>query len=255
MKNSLVSIGLLTLVSLALLTLPAFSQGHDATAEPTNVAREGTKPTPPAYCSPCLFYGGDFDANNPNSGILSNSYTNFYPATTYVPFYVPPGETWTIGGLFSNDMSTISFLDPREIKWEISSGISARNPGTKIAAGVSPATWTPTGRTWQNGYYTEYTALAHLRPEQFVTLTSGVYWMAAVPVCTDSDCGDNRFFLSDVEDIPAPNHKGVEPNDDSYFVAEGTPYFFAPTWGAGGVCEGGCDKFSEGLLGYAQASN
>jgi len=251
-KNTLVSIGVLTVVSLALLTPPAFSQIGEATAEQTDLAREGTAPTPPAYCNPCLFYGGDFDANNPNSGVLGNSYTKAFVATTYVPFYVPPGETWTIGGLFSNNMSTIPFLAPSEIRWEISSGISAHNPGTVIASGKSPATWTPTGRTWGDGFYTEYTALAHLEPEQFVTLTTGVYWMAAAPVCTNSDCGDNRFYLSDVEDVPAPNHMGTQPNDDSYYLW--ASYFFAETGGPNGICGGYCDKFSAGLIGHVVAS-
>jgi hypothetical protein len=240
-KNTFVSIGLLTL-----LTLPAFAQ--------SNEVREGTAPTPPAYCNPCLFYGGDFDANNPDSNVLGNSFTIDFKATTYVPFYVPPGQTWTIGGLFSNNMSNVSLLDPPEIKWAISSGISAGNPGTEIASGRSTATLTPTGRTWQNGYFTEYTVLAHLKPEQFVTLTTGVYWIAAVPVCTDSDCGNADFYLSDVEDVPAPNHKGVQPNDDSYYVWDGAGYFFAETGGPSGICGGGCDKFSFGILGHATAS-
>jgi hypothetical protein len=246
-KNTLVSIGLLTVFGFTLFTLPAFSQNN-------NEAREGTAPTPPAYCNPCLFYGGDFDANNSDSNVLSNGYLKESETATYVPFYVPPGQTWTIGGLFSNNMSTISFLDPSEIRWSISSGISGGNAGTVIASGESPATWTPTGRTWENGYFTEYTALAHLKPEQFVTLTTGVYWIAAVPVCTDSDCGNADFYLSDVEDVPAPNHKGVQPNDDSYYVWDGAGYFFAETGGPSGICGGGCDKFSFGILGHATAS-
>jgi hypothetical protein len=220
-----------------------------------SLAAVGQTPTPPPYCKPCLFYGGDFDPNNATSNVLGNSLAKGFPAATYVPFYVPSGQTWTIGGLFSNNMSTISFLDPPEVVWSISSGISQGNPGTVIASGKNAATWAPTGRTWQNGYYTEYTALALLKPQEFVVLTAGVYWMTAVPVCTNSSCGEVRFFISDVEDVPAPNHKGVQPNDDSYFVWEGGSYFFAPAWGPSGPCQGGCDKFSAGLLGYAKPSD
>ena len=186
---------------------------------------------------------------------LGNSYSTDFKATTYVPFYVPPGLTWTINGLFSNNMGTVSFLDPPKIRWTISSGITLGNPGTVIAAGANPATWNPTGRTWQNGYYTEYTALAHLRLDQSVTLSTGVYWMTAVPECTNADCGEIRFFLSDVEDVPAPNHKGIQPNDDSYYVWSAGSYFFTPAWGANGPCQGGCDKFSAGLLGFAKPAN
>jgi len=247
-KNTLVSISL-TAVCLSLLSLCALAQSGDADS------RTSARPTPPPYCKPCLFYGGDFDPNNTNSNVLGNSDSKDFKATTYVPFYVPPGQTWTVGGIFSNNMSTISFLDPPEIRWSISSGVSAGNAGTVIASGTSSATWTPTGRTWQNGYFTEYTALAHLQAQQFVTLTSGIYWLAAVPMCTNSDCGLADFYLSDVEDVPAPNHKGVQPNDDSYFVWGGGGYFFSSAWGPTGPCQSGCDKFSFGLLGRAQASN
>ena len=83
--------------------------------------------------------------------------------------------------------------------------------------------------------------------------------MTATPECTDSSCGFAHFYLSDVEDVPAPNHKGTQPNDDSFFLAPDDGWFFAPTWGATGACGGanggGCDKFSAGLLGYAKPSN
>jgi len=222
----------------------------------TAVAQDAQQPTPPPYCKPCLFYGGDFDASN----LLANALPNGFlyrgtPAATYVPFYVPPSQTWTITGLFSNNMSDSSFLDPPEIKWSISSGISPGNAGTVIAQGVIPATYTATGRSW-NGM-TEYTSLGHLTPQTTVILTqAGVYWMTATPICTDPSCGFAQFLLSDVEDVPAPNHKGVQPNDDSFFLAIDDGWFFAPTWGATGACGGsnggGCDKFSAGLLGYAK---
>jgi len=221
----------------------------------STLAQNAQQPTPPPYCKPCLFYGGDFDPSGPNPNILSNSFTARSRSAVYVPFYVPTGQTWTIGGVFSNNMSNISVLDPPELGWTISSGISAGNPGTVIASGTSPATLTPTGRTWQ--IYTEYTALARFAAGKAVTLTAGVYWMTAVPVCTGSECGSfGGFWLSDVEDVPAPNHKGTQPKDDSLFLWNGGGYFFAPTGGSTGVCQGnGCDKFSVGLLGYAAPSN
>lgn len=245
MKKTIFAIGLFFVAAASLFVQPALSQsgGTSQTA------------TPPPYCKPCLFYGGDFDASNPAANVLSNGLVYEDPASaTYVPFFVPTGQTWTITGVFSNNMSNTSFLDPPDLKWSISSGVSAGNPGTTVAQGTIHATLTPTGRSW-NGM-TEYTALGHLTPQTIVTLTqSGVYWMAAVPVCSNSSCGHAHFYLSDVEDVPAPNHKGVQPNDDSFFLAIDDGWFFAPTWGATGACGGsnggGCDKFSAGLLGHA----
>ncbi len=245
MKRTLITIGLLLAAAISLLSEAAISQAGDES-------------TPPSYCQPCLFYGGDFDASNPLANALQNGFVyNGTPAATYVPFYVPPGQTWTVTAVFSNDMSTSAFLDPPDIKWSISSGISAGSPGTVIAQGRTHATWTPTGRSW-NGM-TEYTAMGHLTPETAVTLSQpGVYWITAIPICTDSTCGFASFYLSDVEDVPAPNHKGIQPNDDSFYLWPNGGWFFAPTWGATGACGGnnggGCDKFSAGLLGHAKPS-
>lgn len=220
-------------------------------------------PTPPPYCKPCLFYGGDFDASNLAANALANGvmYKNG-KAAVFVPFYVPPGQTWTITGLFSNNMATMSFLKPAEIQWSISTGISTGNGGTAIAKGTIPATWTPTGRSWY--IFTEYTALGYLTPSTTVTLTQpGVYWMTAAPVCTDASCGFANSNLSDVEDVPAPNRKGTQPADDSFLLIPFDGFFFAPASDPTGFCNGGgnggnssgCDKFSAGLLGYAKPSN
>ncbi len=115
--------------------------------------------TPPPYCRPCLFYGGDFDASNPAANSLQNGILyRGSPAAVYVPFFIPSGQVWTVTGFFSNNLSSSSFLDPPEIKWSISTGVSAGNPGTLIGQGRIPATYTPTGRSF-NGF-TEYTLLA-----------------------------------------------------------------------------------------------
>ncbi|MCU1303548.1 MAG: hypothetical protein JWQ87_3832 [Candidatus Sulfotelmatobacter sp.] len=159
--------------------------------------------TPPSYCHPCLFYGGDFDASNPAANVLSNGFEQHgSQSAVYVPFVVPAGQVWVVTGLFSNNMSNNSFLDPPAIKWSISSGLSAGNPGTVIAQGTIHATYTPTGRNW-NGL-TEYTALGHLTPATAVSLAADVYWMTATPICTDASCGFAGFWMSDVEDVPCP---------------------------------------------------
>jgi hypothetical protein len=246
MRRTLFAAGFLSALGVVLLCQSAKSQSDE-------------EPTPPSYCRPCLFYGGDFDASNPSANALFNGFIDSGggPGAVYVPFYVPQGQIWTVKGLFSNNMSTGSFLDPQRIKWSISSGLSAGKAGTVIAQGEVQATLTATGRSW-NGM-TEYTALGRLTPQTAVTLTTGVYWMTAIPICTNPSCGYTRFYLSDVEDVPAPNHKGIEPTDDSFFLAPNDGWFFSPTAYPNGVCDGGgngvgCDKFSTGLLGDAVPS-
>jgi hypothetical protein len=219
------------------------------------------QPTPPSYCKPCLFYGGDFDINGLSPNALSNqdAYENGY-AAVYVPFAVPPNQTWTVTGLFSNVMTPRAELNPPQIEWSISQGISQGDSGTLIASGTTKASLTATGRSW-NGM-NEYTALGRLNANELVTLTSGHYWMTAIPVCTEEiephPCGGVLFYISDVEDVPAPEAKGFESTDESYFYVPGVElYNFVETGGPGGLCNqigggGGCDKFSAGLLGTAQ---
>jgi hypothetical protein len=226
------------LLALAVLSAPTFAQNAQ-------------QPTPPPYCKPCLWYGGDLDPSNPASGVSEDEDTIQQQATTYVAFYVPTGQVWTVTGLFSNVLSDLqNAAASKEISWSISKGMSAGNPGTVIASGTVGSAVTATGRTWQG--YTEYTTLGRLAPAQAVTLNSGVYWMTAVPMCTtvgNGFCLQAFYFLSDVEDTPAPNRRGFQPNDDAFFNASG--YYYVPTWGPAGECGGGCDRFSAGLLGHA----
>jgi hypothetical protein len=220
------------------------------------LAQDAQEPTPPSYCKPCLFYGGDFDPNNQNADSLGNADTLHGQLTTYVPFFVPEEQVWTVKGLFSNNLSDLSFVDPEQMEWSISTGVSAGNPGTVIASGTIHATFMPTGRSFQA--FTEYTLLGRLTPETAVTLTSGVYWMTAVPLCTRQTgyCEGAVYQLSDVEDVPAPNHKGIQPNDDSYYSFPNGQLYFVQAWGSSGACGGvGCDKFSAGLLGTATPDN
>ena len=215
---------------------------------------------PPPYCNPCLFYGGNFDPDGPSPNALLNQNAYFLGnAAVYVPFAVPPNQTWTVGGFFSNNLSSNAKLNPPQIEWSVSTGISQGNAGTVVASGTSQATLTPTGRSWDG--MNEYTVLGRLNPGQVFTLTPGHYWMTAAPVCTNSGpggCEGVTFLMSDVEDVPPPQAKGFESLDESYWNVPGsTVYNFAETGGPNGICSqpgggSGCDKFSAGLLGRAQ---
>jgi hypothetical protein len=213
---------------------------------------------------PCLFYGGDFlfDPLYPSSlaNGLANESTNFVPgspygAATWVPFTVPAGQTWEVMGLFTNNQASYGVLDqgtePLSVAyWSINEGLFPGNGGTIVDSGTSPATSTPTGRS---GFgLLEYTIQVK---GLSVTLTSGSYWMAVIPICNnlaDPYC-NGVFFLSDVEYInstPTNAFGSAEPTDAAFFDS---PYFgesFDPTNGPVGACAGfGCDAFSAGVLG------
>src|SRR5271170_246673 len=66
-------------------------------------------PTVPAYCSPCLFYSGDFDPTNPKANALGNGVMLIYgvgSSSIYMPFVIPSGETWSVRALFVNELAT-----------------------------------------------------------------------------------------------------------------------------------------------------
>lgn len=163
-----------------------------------------------AQCpSGCLFYGGNFDPNNPNANGLGNENDAIdggspYGAAVYQNFV--NGQTWNITGLFTNNL--ISYT-PTSGYWEIRKGVSEGNGGTLIASGTGAITNTETGRS---GFgYTEY----HNEIDSLnVTLTPGMYWEAVVPACPTCD---GRSFNSN--SLEALNAVGNQISNQQYFNA------------------------------------
>src|SRR5277367_3731584 len=100
-KSMFLSLALSALILLS--SLPATSQ-------------ETSPKTPPPYCNPCLFYGGDFDPHNTNANALANELTTSVVsgARVFVPFVVPAGKTWTVTALFSNNLTYVNVIDPQQ---------------------------------------------------------------------------------------------------------------------------------------------
>ena len=196
---------LLAAALIAALTLPALAQ-NGKSARPYvdakilgGTGRNGNPPTVPSYCNPCLFYGGDWDPNSSVWVAYANwNTTALGTATVYVPFVVPAGHTWTVTGLFTNDLAlNISAIDPPQAAWSISYGVYKGSGGTVVASGTDSATFNPTGRNYQNTYF-EYTTLVNLSSP--VVLSAGTYWLSVVPPCTngnDSLCGGAAYYITD----------------------------------------------------------
>ena len=232
-----------------LSALPATGQVRAA----KGLTSSADAPTVPPYCSPCLFYSGDFDPANPHSNALGNGVSLgaiVGPATIYIPFVVPAGQEWTIRGLFVNELASVEVLDPPKALWSISSGVSAGQAGTLVASGLGGATLTPTGRNW--GGYAEFTVMAQVKEFQ---LQSGTYWLSLLPRCINKDdasCSQAEYFATDVEDDPPQNFKGDSPGDASFFSYPHSGDYYIPTWGFTGACGGYCDRFSAGAIGIAR---
>ena len=212
----------------------------------------------------CLFYGGDFLDNSLYPPFLANGLANEntllvpgtpYGAAVWIPFTVPKGETWDVTGLFTNNLSSYGVLDqgtlPTSVAyWSINEEVIAGSPGVVVDSGTSPATSTATGRAAfaLTEYTVQVTGLS-------VTLTPGSYWLAVVPICTNSAnpyC-DGIFFNTDVEYLnttPANAYGPVQPTGGAYFDSPIFGVSFEPTNGPVGACGGdGCDAFSAGVLG------
>ena len=201
----------------------------------------------PSYCTPCLYYSGDFDAAGPNPDALINQNGVVGGlAQTFTPFTVPSGHTWYITGLLINTLSISSTgtHSPKKAGWSIWRGVSAGTAGTLVFAGANKATFTPTGRTLL-GVYTEYTV--HVALSQPITLGAGEYFVNVMPQCTDpTACSGQLFYESDVEDaLPAHHHGPANLVDSSFFNSSAftLDYVAASSQGAG------LDLFSFGVIG------
>ncbi|HEV3276967.1 MAG TPA: hypothetical protein VG860_09130 [Terriglobia bacterium] len=220
--------------------------------------------TIPSYCNPCLEYAGDFDPNNAQANGLANSCTLDYDCSdpsesniVYVPFTVPVGQQWQVSGLFTNNISTVSVIDPPEAYWSISILKKAGQPNEVLYEGTSPASFTLTGMGAPLiNVYNVLVKNIKTPTGGPIVLKAGRYWLAVVPQCTnasDSACSSAEYFAADVEDMPPPNQFGPpEPWDDSFFYSATFGFDYEPTWGPSGPCSGvGCDAFSAGVVGKA----
>jgi hypothetical protein len=208
------------------------------------------------YCSPCLYYSGDFDVSgsNPN-GLTNENDTIVSLSQIFTPFSVPAGHTWQVSGLLANVLTSQSAASsttgthlPKKAGWSIWRGTSAGIAGTLLFAGANGATLSKTGRS---GFgMTEYTV--HVTLPAPITLGPGTYFLNLMPQCTNlSSCSGQRFFQSDVEDFfPAHHHGPANLVDQSLLNSNffGADYVDAAS-NAIACGGGGCDQFSFGVIG------
>jgi hypothetical protein len=194
----------LCLVLLALFaSLPVLSAQEDA----------GSTPQPaPAYCNPCLFYGGDLGSNGNGT---ANEDTLLVPYTAVlVPFDVPSGQTWKLTALFTNNLAGVNLIDPKQAKWSVSKNVKANDCGTVLASGDSPASFVATGR--QSFGASEYTVGVRIPP---LKLASGRYWLSVVPECTNAnngECSVAQYFVSEFDGTGVNAYGPPEPENLSF---------------------------------------
>jgi len=228
------------LVSMAGL---AVAQGP-ANVGSTDIVEPGvTHNTPPSYCKPCLFYGGDWNDTSSNWVAYGNTYNTVTGENVwnYSPF--KPNKNWNVTGLFTNNLATVDYIDPKKALWWINSDLPKGNCGKVVENGESAASFVATGRSYSS--YKEYTVLVKIKT---VALQKGTeYWQAVVPECTvSSDCGSAYYYETDTFDSTetkqGAHHYGPpEPKGQIYGYYNGS-------------CSNGCNGvacwwLSDGVIG------
>jgi hypothetical protein len=170
--------------------------------------------TPPPYCNPCLFYGGDLGSGE--NGV-ANTDTILVPFTEIlVPFDVPAGQVWKVGALFTNNLPTQTgnVFDPKKAMWSLRQEVQPGDCGTLLASSDSAAKITPTGNTIFG--YTEYNVLVKIPP---IELSSGSYWLSVVPECLDQNnslCSEVYYLESGFQGTGIGSYGPPEPSNESF---------------------------------------
>jgi len=212
-------------------------------------------PTPPSYCSPCLFYAGDFDSNASDANGLANEFdvTISSGAAVYAPVRVTAGKVWRVTGLFTDNFLSAGTLDPATSPYEVRKRIPAGggSGGTLVCSGSKPSTATPTGLSdfGFNIYAVSVTGI------KSCILNAGrrheKYWISVVPFCTnpnDSTCTNGyRGFEANDDGAMANRFGPVEPKGDSFFNS----VFFGATWQPSSTQQSS-SRFSDGVIGTAK---
>jgi len=170
-----------------------------------------------------LAYQGNFDGSN---GLVNEVNSDAgVQAYTYDNFIVPAGQTWDITGLFSNNLSNLSWSSAF---WDIRTGVSNGNGGVDVASGTGAASDIATGRS---GFgYNEYQAMVS---GLNIELTAGTYWLAVTPnsngsgetfISTTSGAGGINPDLSGNSYLQSP-YFGAYYEQSSDFLGYNTPGF------------------------------
>jgi len=187
-----------------------------------------------AHAGILIFYGGDFDPNNPNADGLANENDASVPqqwasfpvgAATYQNFII--NKPLLITGLFANDLGD---LNPTSGYWEIRTKVHQGFQGKLLASGTTVLTHTPTGRS---GFgYPEYQDLVGCGVTTCATplnvhLKAGQYWFSVVPQDTT---GAGRSFNSNSFGL---NQVGKDIANQQFFDSPFFNAFFdnANNWG------------------------
>jgi len=227
-KTTLFAFAFVVALSLSAVAANAKKPAVSRHGHGSSVADPAAPPsvTPPALCSPCLFYGGDLNTSSSNAAGMSDENTLLIVggSSTYGAVNIPAGVTANVYGILVNVQADANF-DPLTASYDIRTGVSEGNGGTSIASGSGAAVVQATGRNFLG--LNEYTvAVSWATP---VALTTGEYWINATPNCTntlDGSCYAFRQFASNTTSLANGVHAGWQPLESMFLNSS----FFGFTW-------------------------
>ena len=207
--------------------------------------------TLPSLCKPCIFYGGDFNVNDPNSNSFADGNTLTVSDTAiYAAVDVPKNVTGVITGILFMQLSTLignDIFDPATAPYDIRIGVAEGNGGTSVASGINTLSYAPYMNVFDFEIY--QTALNLTGPFRVTPGTR--YWFTVVPQCTNSgnsNCSVVRYFLPNTTQQTNGLHAAAQPADQMFWNSA----FFGFNWK--NVCdeEGSpsCARASFGLMGH-----
>jgi len=257
MKNLLFVIMVAFVCAAASAQTPSAKTSREARGLPLQSRTQSAPATVPSGCNPCLWYSGDSNPANPLDDALWNCNSVAYAGVgepSIEQIWVPFTPTSDGNSLHKHvSVTTVTFNEyttgvPTDLDgatYQFNTFVSSGNAGTAFGKPTRCAkvSAVDTGRYGEG--MEEYSYTCYLKKP--IKLAVGAnYWVNILPVFTNL----NIAYLSDVEDMPAPNQFGwgnIYYNSYSYGDFN---YPFSPTWGANGQCYGwGCDLFSIAIAG------
>jgi len=243
----------LTLTAAAAQKKPATSQHKAGTVEEVKLDPQGTTPTPPSLCNPCVYYGGDLNVSDSNAAGLSDENTLLIVggSSTYTAINVPNNGWIGVTGILVNVQADVNF-DPNTASYDVRTGVTEGNGGTSIASGTGTIAVAATGRNFIG--LNEYTVLVKI-PTLYIG--PGEYWFNVTPQCTngatDGSCNVGRIFISNTTQNTNGVLSGAQPAGSMYLNSS----YFGFTWAnwcdsSLGLNSNQCRAGSWGLTGSAK---
>lgn len=240
-------------IATAVLSLTTMAQDTKAPTitlrQAEGTSAQGTRSltfyTVPTLCKPCVFYGGDFNPNDPNAEGFANGNTLLVPDTeVYAAVDVPKNVNGAITGILFMISATAGAFDPATATYDIRTGISEGKGGNGVASGSGPMSFALYGNL---GVY--QTAVNLTKP---LTVTPGTrYWFNMQPQCTNSGnsaCSTEQFYLVNTTQESNGLNAGAQPPYQMFFNSAFFGFDFE------NLCEGknspSCARASYGLMGH-----